>query len=69
MDYFVNIRKYLRDGGRVAIIDFAGTAWFQGLFGHITTVGEIRSEMAAAVHRLKDEHDFLAEQSFLVFPK
>lgn len=67
VDYFANIRKYLRDGGRVAIIDFAGKTWFQRLFGHTTPVEIIRSEMVAAGYRLNDEHDFLDKQGFLVF--
>ena len=69
VDYFTNLRKYLRDGGRVAIIDFAGTTWFQRLFGHITPVKVIRFEMEAAGYRLADEYDFLSKQGFLVFTK
>ena len=69
VDYFTNMRKYLRDGGRVAIIDFSGKTWFQRLLGHITPVEVIKFEMEAAGYRLKDEHDFLSKQGFLVFSK
>ena len=69
MDYFANVRKYLHDGGRIAIIDFAGKTWFQRLFGHITPVEVIRFEMEAAGYRLVDEYDFLSKQGFLVFAK
>ena len=69
VDYFTNMSKYLRDGGRVAIIDFAGKTWFQRLLGHITSVEIINFEMEAAGYRRKDEHDFLSKQSFLVYSK
>ena len=68
-DYFANVRKYVHDGGRIAIIDFAGKTWFQRLFGHITPVEVIRFEMEAAGYRLVDEYDFLSKQGFLVFAK
>lgn len=69
VDYFTNMSKYLRDGGRVAIIDFAGKTWVQRLLGHITPVEIIKFEMEAAGYRLKDEHDFLSKQGFLVFSR
>ncbi len=34
--YFQNAGKYLRPGGRVAIIDFNGEGWFTRLIGHWT---------------------------------
>ncbi len=69
VDYFANVRNYLHDGGRIAIIDFAGKTWFQRLFGHITPVEVIRFEMEAAGYCLADEYDFLSKQGFLVFAK
>lgn len=65
--YFANAKKYLRAGGRVAIIEFNGRGWFQTLFGHHTASPVIKKEMAAAGYRLTHEFDFLPKQSFLVF--
>jgi ubiquinone/menaquinone biosynthesis C-methylase UbiE len=68
-DYFARARRYLRPGGRVAIIDFVPEGWLQKIFPHGTSAGEIRSEMTAAGYRLQREHDFLERQSFLVFAR
>jgi ubiquinone/menaquinone biosynthesis C-methylase UbiE len=65
--YFTKVRKYLREGGRVAIMDFNGEGWFQQLFGHFTPREIIISEMEAAGYQLQAEHDFLSSQVFLVF--
>jgi len=65
--YFRNARKYLRPGGRVAIIEFAGKGWFDSWFGHWTPSETIRTEMEAAGYRLQQEFTFLPRQFFLVF--
>ena len=67
--YFARMRRALRPGGRVAIIDMNGTGWFSWLFGHATPADTIRAEMQAAGFQLGQQHDFLGEQSFLVFTK
>ena len=66
-DYFRRVRRSLRAGGRVAIIEYKRTGWFQRIFPHFTPVASIRAEMKAAGYRLEREHDFLPKQSFLVF--
>ena len=63
-NYFKNAMKYLRSGGRVAIVDFR-----EGAFHHFTRSEVIHSEMQAAGYRLETEHDFLPKQHFLVFSK
>ncbi len=65
--YFKHARKYLRAGGRVAIIDYNGKGWFQRIFPHFTASDVIKSEMKAAGYRLQREFDFLPRQHFLVF--
>lgn len=65
-DYFRNARRYLRPGGRVAILDLAGKGWFDGIFGHWTPAETIRAEMEAAGYRLEEELP-LPRQSFLIF--
>jgi ubiquinone/menaquinone biosynthesis C-methylase UbiE len=67
--YFARAARYLKNGGRVAVVEFAGKGWFQKLFGHYTTPELIRDEMTAAGYRLVGSHDFLPRQSFQVFAK
>jgi len=61
-DYFVNAKKYLKPGGRVAIIDFK-----VGAFHHNTPRADILNEMVAAGYRLDNELTFLPKQNFLIF--
>jgi ubiquinone/menaquinone biosynthesis C-methylase UbiE len=65
--YFRNARRYLRPGGRVAILDLAGKGWFDSLFGHWTPPETIRREMEAAGYRLAQEPGVVDRQSFLIF--
>ena len=65
--YFENARRYLLDGGRVAVIDFKRRGLFSRLFGIYTDPSIIRSEMEAAGYRLEGQPDFLDRQSFLIF--
>jgi ubiquinone/menaquinone biosynthesis C-methylase UbiE len=72
--YFRRAGRYLRPGGRVAIIDFTGSgsgpaALLQRLFGHVASRETIRQEMQEAGYRLEGDHGFLPRQSFLVFSK
>ncbi len=43
--YFKNASKYLRPGGRIAIIDFNGQGWFTRLIGHWTPREAILQEL------------------------
>jgi arsenite methyltransferase len=65
--YFKNLRKYLRPGGRIAIIDFDRRAWLEGLFRHYTPSEFIKREMEQSGYSLEKELDFLDRQSFLIF--
>jgi arsenite methyltransferase len=67
VDYFRNARRYLRAGGRVAIIELAGKGWFDAWFGHWTPSTTIRQELEAAGYQLQHEFTFLRRQFFLVF--
>ena len=66
---FARLKKYLRAGGRVAVIEFNGEGWFQKLFKHSTDAEVIRSEMQAAGYRQERSYDYLPRQHFLVFSK
>jgi ubiquinone/menaquinone biosynthesis C-methylase UbiE len=58
--YFARARQSLREGGRLAIIDYHDK--------HGSSPADvIRSEMEAAGYRLERQHDFLTRQNFLVF--
>ncbi len=67
--YFADAAKYLRPGGRIAIVDFNGKHWSATFVGHYSPVELIKKEMDEAGYRLEREFDFLDRQSFLVFAK
>jgi ubiquinone/menaquinone biosynthesis C-methylase UbiE len=67
--YFADAARYLRPGGRIAIVDFNGKHWSATFVGHTTPVELIKKEMEEAGYRLESEFDFLDRQSFLVFSK
>ena len=65
--YFMRLKKYLRPGGRIAVIDFDRRAWFEGMWKHYTPAEFIKREMEQAGYDLQRELDFLDRQSFLIF--
>jgi arsenite methyltransferase len=65
--YLKKLRRYLRPGGRIAVIDFDRRAWFEGLWQHYTPSDFIKREMEQAGYALQREYDFLDRQSFLIF--
>ena len=65
--YFARMRKYLRPGGRIAVIDFDRRAWFEGMWKHYTPGEFIKREMEQAGYGLQRDSTFLDRQSFLIF--
>jgi arsenite methyltransferase len=65
--YFAKLRRSLRPGGRVAIVEYRGQGLFVRLFGHYTPAEEIRREMEQAGYMRVADFDFLERQSFQVF--
>ncbi len=66
--YFADAARYLRPGGRIAIVDFDGRHW-TSIFGHTTPVEVIKKEMQEAGYRLEREFGFLDRQAFLVYSR
>lgn len=65
--YFSNLGKYLKPGGRIAIIDYDRRAWLEGLLRHYTPTEFIKREMEQAGYTPRQELTFLDRQSFLIF--
>jgi cyclopropane fatty-acyl-phospholipid synthase-like methyltransferase len=65
--YFRELRKSLKPGARIAIVDFRKDAP-EGPPAHFRfTPQQIESEMKEAGYRLEAAHDFLPRQHFLIF--
>jgi SAM-dependent methyltransferase len=65
--YFRELRKSLRSGGRVAIVDFRRDAPEGPPVEFRFTAEQIEGEMRQAGYRLEAHHDFLPRQLFLTF--
>ena len=69
VDYFGKLRDMLKPDGRVAIIEYrcGGGFSFHKMFGHFVPKEIIVAEMHKAGYQLKENFDFLPEQSFTIF--
>ena len=69
INYFVKLKKVLREGGHIAILEYrkAKCFTFRGLFNHYIPKKIIVKEMTEAGFKLTEDWDFLPEQSFTVF--
>lgn len=70
VNYFKELADYLSKDGRIVIIDYKNHGFsFVSMFGHHTSERTIIDEMEAAGYHVDEQHDFLSEQSFLVFKR
>lgn len=69
VDYFRKLGDMLKLGGRIAIIEYrrGGGFSFHRMFGHFVLKEVIVAEMHKAGYQLKEDFDFLSEQSFTIF--
>jgi SAM-dependent methyltransferase len=67
--YFQSLARYLKPGGKVAILDFHAAGFFSGLLGHGTTKEEVRREMEAAGYRLAADYNLIDRQHFQIFSR
>ena len=65
--YFRKLSKSLREGGRLAVIDYKDEGFIQGLLGHSTDDSLIQTELESAGYELVSRHDFIEKQHFLIF--
>jgi arsenite methyltransferase len=65
-EYLKGLKKYLRPGGRVAVIDFSRD-WPAGHEKMVYTVGDLEGWMTAAGFKRVEQYDFLDNNFFVVY--
>jgi arsenite methyltransferase len=66
--YFSNLGKYLKENGRIVIVEPDDLPWYLfTLRNHTTPAAHVIDEMARAGYTLKVRSDFLPLQNFLIF--
>ena len=65
-EYLKGLKKYLKPGGRVAVIDFSRD-WPAGHEKMIYTVSDLDGWMTAAGFKRVEQHDFLDNNFFVVY--
>ena len=69
VEYFRKLKPFLKPEGRIAIIEYrhTGRSSFHRMFGHYVPQETIVDEMKEAGYRLREDLDFLPEQTFTIF--
>ena len=68
-DYLASFTASLKPDGKLVIVENkkVGGLSLHSMFGHHTPKEQIHKEMKSAGYELKEDHDFLPEQSFMIF--
>jgi arsenite methyltransferase len=68
LEYFKNLKKLLKENGKIAIIDFERKKFsFTGLLGHYTPENVLLDIMDKAGFTPLEKHEFLPNQLFIIF--
>lgn len=68
--YFESIKEFLKDDGKIAIIDYQKKKFsFTGLFGHYTPENSLLDIMDRAGFYPLEKFEFLPDQLFIIFAK
>jgi arsenite methyltransferase len=68
VEYFKNIKHFLKKDGRIAIIDYKKKGFsFTGLLGHYTSPGVLVDKLEKAGFYPSETFEFLPDQSFIIF--
>jgi arsenite methyltransferase len=65
--YFIKLQPLLKDGGRIAIIDYRPGNFIRRLFGHYVDENEIVSLMKSTGYSMVERYTYLEDQSFNIF--
>ncbi len=67
--YFQRAARYLKPAGRLAVLEYKKQGFFHRFLGHATDDDIIVSELEQAGYTLSAKHEFIEQQSFLVFDR
>lgn len=67
--YFQRAAGYLKPKGRLAVLEYKRRGFLQYFLGHATEDDIIVSELEQAGYTLLAKHEFLEQQSFLIFER
>jgi len=67
--YFRRAARYLKPGGRLAVLEFKKHGFLQRFLGHSTDDDVIVTELEQAGYQLHAQLEFLEKQSFLIFDR
>jgi len=67
--YFQRAAHYLKPSGRLAILEYKRQGFLQRFLGHATEADVIEAELKEAGYTLSAKHEFIEQQSFLIFDR
>ena len=67
--YFERAARYLKPTGRLAVLEYKRKGFLQRFLGHATEDDVIVSELEQAGYTLSAKHEFIDQQSFVIFDR